>query len=84
VPQSAPLAAAATSWQGALAAYLGATATAMQTAVANPGRSSWTGPTSAMMGGSGEQHVHCLCKAAAQAEESAALPDRPRPRLDAV
>ncbi|MDT5230550.1 MAG: hypothetical protein QOI39_1050, partial [Mycobacterium sp.] len=82
-PQSAPLAAAAAAWQ-ALAADLGATATAMQTAVANLVGSSWTGPSSAMMGGAGEQHVRWLVQAAAQAEETAALAGQAAAIVDAV
>jgi PPE-repeat protein len=71
-PQSGPLLEAAAAWQ-ALAADLGATASAMQAAVANLVGASWTGPSSVSMGGAGEQHVQWLVQAAAQAEETAAL-----------
>jgi PPE-repeat protein len=82
-PQSAPLAAAAAAWQ-ALAADLGATATAMQSAVANLVGASWTGPTSVTMAGAGEQHVQWLVQAAAQAEETAALAGQAAAIVDAV
>jgi PPE-repeat protein len=82
-PQSAPLAEAAAAWQ-ALAADLGATATAMQTAVANLVGASWTGPTSVTMGGAGEQHVQWLVQAAAQAEETAGLAAQAAAIVDAV
>lgn len=82
-PQSAPLAGAAAAWQ-ALAADLGATATAMQAAVANLVGVSWTGPTSVTMGGAGEQHVRWLVQAAAQAEETAALAGQAAAVVEAV
>lgn len=82
-PQSAPLAAAAAAWQ-ALAADLGATAVAMQSAVANLVGSSWTGPTSVTMGAAGEQHVQWLVQAAAQAEETAALAGQAAGVVEAV
>ena len=82
-PQSAPLAGAAAAWQ-ALAADLGATATAMQAAVANLVGVSWTGPTSVTMGGAGEQHVQWLVQAAAQAEETAALAGQAAAVVEAV
>lgn len=82
-PQSEPLAMAAAAWQ-ALAADLAATATAMQTAVANLVGASWTGPTSVSMGGAGEQHVQWLVQAAAQAEETAALAGQAATVVEAV
>lgn len=84
-PQSAPLAAAAAAWQ-ALAADLGATATAMQSAVANlvGGGGTWAGPSSVSMGAAGEQHVQWLVQAAAQAEETAALAGQAAMIVEAV
>lgn len=82
-PQSLPLAAAAAAWQ-ALAADLGATATAMQAAVANLVGTSWTGPTSVTMGGAGEQHVQWLVQAAARAQETATLAGQAAAVVEAV
>jgi PPE-repeat protein len=82
-PQSEPLATSAAAWQ-ALAADLGATATAMQTAVGNLVGASWTGPTSLSMGAAGEQHVQWLVQTAAQAEETAALAGQAAAIVEAV
>lgn len=82
-PQSGPLAAAAAAWQ-ALAADLQATATAMQTAVANLVGATWTGPTSVSMGGAGEQHVQWLIQSAALAEETATLAGQAATIVEAV
>lgn len=71
-PQSGPLAAAMAAWE-ALAADLTATATAFQAAVTGVAGASFTGPTSALMAGAGEQHVAWCAQTAGFAHTAAAM-----------